>query len=110
MALGLTGCNLSEPVPEMTPCLSPIVDPCSEDNPPPDCATPTDAPTAASASHLSVVFVANGARVALVNQHHADQLDLTKTPLAWMASQFPGDGSNDHELELRSHLAIYWRR
>lgn len=47
MALGLTGCNLSEPVPEMTPCLSPIVDPCSEDNPPPDCATPTDAPTAA---------------------------------------------------------------
>lgn len=51
------------------------------------------------------VFVANGARVALVNQHHADQLDLTKTPLAWMASQFPGDGSNDHELELRSHLA-----
>jgi len=40
MALGLTGCNLSEPMPEMTPCLSPVVDPCSEDNPPPDCPTP----------------------------------------------------------------------
>ena len=33
-------------------------------------------------------------RVALVNQHHADQIDLRLTPLQFMLSQFPGDGSN----------------
>lgn len=34
-----------------------------------------------------------GARVALVNQHHADQLAYDMTPLAFMLTKFPGDGS-----------------
>ena len=46
MALGLTGCGLVGPCLEPTSCLS-IVDPCSTDKPPPDCPTPTGAPTAA---------------------------------------------------------------
>lgn len=46
-----------------------------------------------------------GARIVVVNQHHADQLDLSLTPLAFLKSKFPGDGSNDHDLALRSHLA-----
>jgi len=46
-----------------------------------------------------------GARVALVNQHHADQINLDLTPLHWMHSQFPGDGSYDHEQKLRAQLA-----
>ena len=33
-----------------------------------------------------------GARVALVNQHHADQLDLDQSGLNFMRSHFPGDG------------------
>lgn len=44
-------------------------------------------------------------RMALVNQHHADQIDLTMTPLEYMKSKFPGDNSYDHEQRLRSHLA-----
>ena len=51
------------------------------------------------------VTVDRGARVALVNQHHADQLSYDKTPLAFMLEKFPGDGSLHHEQELRSHLA-----
>ena len=35
----------------------------------------------------------SGARISIVNQHHADQLDLSLTPLAFMVSLFPGDGS-----------------
>jgi len=46
-----------------------------------------------------------GARIALVNQHHADQIDLTMTPLQFMLNKFPGDHSNAHELAMRSHLA-----
>ena len=45
------------------------------------------------------------ARVALVNQHHADQIDLKQTPLQFMLSKFPGPGTNEHTLKLRSHLA-----
>jgi ATP-binding cassette subfamily F protein 3 len=45
-----------------------------------------------------------GARIALVNQHHADQLDLQMTPLQFMADRFPGDGTDAHMLTLRSHL------
>ena len=45
------------------------------------------------------------ARYALVNQHHADQIDLSLTPLEFLASKFPGDGSYDHTRKLRSHLA-----
>ena len=37
------------------------------------------------------------ARLALVNQHHADQIDLEMTPLQFMKSKFPGDGSYKHE-------------
>ena len=47
----------------------------------------------------------SGARIAVVNQHHADQLDLSLTPLAFLKAQFPGDGSYEHEQGLRSHLA-----
>jgi len=46
-----------------------------------------------------------GARVALVNQHHADQLDLSMTPLQFMLNKFPGDGSYAQEQALRSHLS-----
>ena len=45
------------------------------------------------------------ARFALVNQHHADQIDLTKTPLEFLQSLFPGDGSYDHNQTLRGHLS-----
>jgi len=46
-----------------------------------------------------------GARFALVNQHHADQINLDLTPLHWMVTQFPGDGSYAHEQDLRKQLA-----
>lgn len=45
------------------------------------------------------------ARFAKVDQHHADQIDLSMTPLQFLQSQYPGDGSNDHLIKLRSHLA-----
>ena len=48
------------------------------------------------------------ARVALVNQHHADQLNLSLSPLAFMRRRFPGDGSYDHDQRLRSHLVRDW--
>eukprot|EP00927_Polykrikos_kofoidii_P003866 TRINITY_DN11555_c0_g1_i1.p1 TRINITY_DN11555_c0_g1~~TRINITY_DN11555_c0_g1_i1.p1 ORF type:complete len:744 (-),score=152.43 TRINITY_DN11555_c0_g1_i1:231-2267(-) len=46
-----------------------------------------------------------GARISLVNQHHADQLDLGITPLQFMLRKFPGDGSYNQEQTLRSHLS-----
>lgn len=45
------------------------------------------------------------ARYALVNQHHADQIDLTLTPLEFLKTKFPGDGSYEHVQKLRGHLA-----
>jgi ATP-binding cassette, subfamily F, member 3 len=45
------------------------------------------------------------ARYAIVNQHHADQIDLSKTPLQFLAQQFPGDGSHEHTQRLRGHLS-----
>ena len=45
------------------------------------------------------------ARYALVNQHHADQIDLALTPLQFLAQQFPGDGSYEHMQVLRGHLS-----
>eukprot|EP00038_Savillea_parva_P028795 m.67041 g.67041 ORF g.67041 m.67041 type:complete len:265 (+) comp8405_c0_seq1:160-954(+) len=45
------------------------------------------------------------ARIQLVNQHHADQLDLDSAPLLFMLEKFPGDGTYDHEQELRRHLS-----
>uniref|UniRef100_A0A7S3TKC4 ABC transporter domain-containing protein n=1 Tax=Emiliania huxleyi TaxID=2903 RepID=A0A7S3TKC4_EMIHU len=51
------------------------------------------------------VVSAGGVRIALVNQHHADQIDLTLTPLQFLMDRFPGDGSYAHEQALRSHLS-----
>lgn len=51
------------------------------------------------------IFRDRGARVALVNQHHADQLDLTVTPLDFLLNKFPGDKSYAQEQAIRSHLA-----
>jgi len=45
------------------------------------------------------------ARYAIVNQHHADQIDLTMTPLQFLAKEYPGDGSNGHMEKLRGHLS-----
>mmetsp|Transcript_23999 Transcript_23999/g.43001 ORF Transcript_23999/g.43001 Transcript_23999/m.43001 type:complete len:782 (-) Transcript_23999:30-2375(-) len=45
------------------------------------------------------------ARYAVVNQHHADQIDLSMTPLQYLAHEFPGDGSYEHMQILRGHLA-----
>merc|ERR1712151_1232673 len=50
------------------------------------------------------VSINRGARIALVNQHHADQLDLSMTPLQFMLNKFPGDGSYAQEQAIRSHL------
>jgi len=51
------------------------------------------------------IFRAGGVRISLVNQHHADQIDLTLSPLQFMLDKFPGDGSYDHEQAIRSHLS-----
>ena len=48
---------------------------------------------------------AGGVRIALVNQHHADQIDLTLSPLQFLMERFLGDGSYAHEQALRSHLS-----
>jgi ATP-binding cassette subfamily F protein 3 len=45
------------------------------------------------------------ARFALVNQHHADQIDLTLTPLQFLQQKFSGDGSYEHTQKLRGHLS-----
>lgn len=45
------------------------------------------------------------ARFSLVNQHHADQIDLTLTPLQFLQEKFPGDGSYEHLQKLRGHLS-----
>jgi ATP-binding cassette subfamily F protein 3 len=45
------------------------------------------------------------ARYALVNQHHADQIDLALTPLQFLQKEFPGDGSYEHMQILRGHLS-----
>jgi len=44
------------------------------------------------------------ARFALVNQHHADQIELALTPLQFLQKLYPGDGSYDHTQTLRGHL------
>jgi ATP-binding cassette subfamily F protein 3 len=44
-------------------------------------------------------------RVALVNQHHADQIDMDLSPLEYMLSIFPGDGTYENKMRLRGHLA-----
>jgi len=54
---------------------------------------------------IGSVAIDRGARIALVNQHHADQLDLDKTPLQFMLDKFPGEGSYAQEQTLRGHLS-----
>jgi len=54
------------------------------------------------------VLIKSNARVALVNQHHADQIDLDLTPLQYMLKEFPapeGVTAFDHMQRIRSHLA-----
>lgn len=54
------------------------------------------------------VLIKSNARVSLVNQHHADQIDLDLTPLQYMLKNFPapeGMTAFDHLQKLRSHLA-----
>lgn len=45
------------------------------------------------------------ARYAKIDQHHADQIDLSMTPLQFLAKQYPGDGSYEHMQVLRGHLS-----
>uniref|UniRef100_A0A7S3JZ96 ABC transporter domain-containing protein n=1 Tax=Aureoumbra lagunensis TaxID=44058 RepID=A0A7S3JZ96_9STRA len=54
---------------------------------------------------IGQVIRSGHARFAVVNQHHSDQVDLRLTPLDFMRTKFPGDGSYEHDLKLRSHLA-----
>jgi ATP-binding cassette subfamily F protein 3 len=37
------------------------------------------------------------ARIALVNQHHADQIDMTLSPLQFMLKEYPGAGNYAQE-------------
>lgn len=52
------------------------------------------------------VVRASGARVALVNQHSADQLDLGLSPLEFMLDQFPAPAS-EQKLALSFFLVLY---
>jgi ATP-binding cassette subfamily F protein 3 len=54
------------------------------------------------------VLIKSGCRVALVNQHHADQIDLSLSPLQYMMQLYKapeGTSAFDHLQSLRSHLA-----
>lgn len=44
------------------------------------------------------------AKFALVNQHHADMIDLSLSPMQFMKQKFPGNGSIDWELMIKKHL------
>ncbi|CAK0857941.1 unnamed protein product [Prorocentrum cordatum] len=50
------------------------------------------------------VRINRGAKLALVNQHHADQIDLTMTPLEYVQSQLAGDKSEAQTRALRTEL------
>mmetsp|Transcript_9828 Transcript_9828/g.30536 ORF Transcript_9828/g.30536 Transcript_9828/m.30536 type:complete len:420 (+) Transcript_9828:1185-2444(+) len=43
-------------------------------------------------------------RLALVNQHHADQIDLKLSPMELLRRKFPGNCSDSWERSLKSHL------
>ena len=47
------------------------------------------------------------AYVEQVNQHHADQIDLTMSPLQFLMDKFPGDSSYDHEQAPPVHCVWY---
>ena len=40
-----------------------------------------------------------------MNQHRADQIDLTMTPLQVIAQKYPGDDSYEHMQKLQGHLS-----
>jgi ATP-binding cassette subfamily F protein 3 len=44
------------------------------------------------------------AKFALVNQHHADMIDLRLSPMQFMEQKFPGNGTVDWELKMKKHL------
>ena len=51
-----------------------------------------------------VVHRNSGARVALVNQHHGDQIDLDMTALDYLCSQHKGEISREIVEQMRAHL------
>ena len=53
------------------------------------------------------VFVEAGAKIEFLAQHQLEQLDPFGTPLSELRERYPGDGSNQHELVLRGHLAKF---
>mmetsp|Transcript_133004 Transcript_133004/g.331866 ORF Transcript_133004/g.331866 Transcript_133004/m.331866 type:complete len:785 (+) Transcript_133004:53-2407(+) len=53
---------------------------------------------------VGTVWRNRNARFAVVNQHHADQIDLTLSPMQLMRCKFPGNRSDSWERGLRSHL------
>mmetsp|Transcript_44859 Transcript_44859/g.53930 ORF Transcript_44859/g.53930 Transcript_44859/m.53930 type:complete len:617 (+) Transcript_44859:425-2275(+) len=46
-------------------------------------------------------------KIEYLAQHQLDQLDPTGTPLGTMMERFPGNGGQDHILQLRRHLAAF---
>ena len=52
-----------------------------------------------------VVHRNQGARIALVNQHHGDQIDLDMTALDYLCSQHKGEISREIVEQMRSHLS-----
>jgi len=50
------------------------------------------------------IVLNRNAKFAMVNQHHADQIDLTMSPLEFVSSKCPGDGSETHLRFLRTEL------
>jgi ATP-binding cassette subfamily F protein 3 len=45
-----------------------------------------------------------GARIALVNQHHGDQIDLDMTALDYLCSQYKGEVGREIVEKMRAHL------
>jgi ATPase subunit of ABC transporter with duplicated ATPase domains len=53
------------------------------------------------------VTIEPGAKIEFLAQHQLEQLDPFGTPLSELRERYPGDGSNQHELVLRGHLAKF---
>ncbi|KAH8071605.1 ATPase [Aureococcus anophagefferens] len=53
------------------------------------------------------VTIEPGAKIEFLAQHQLEQLDPFGTPLSELRERDPGDGSNQHELVLRGHLAKF---
>ena len=52
-----------------------------------------------------VVHRNNGARIALVNQHHGDQINLDQTALDYLCAQHNGEISREIVEQMRAHLS-----